>query len=216
MELADHRCVLVLHDHQANPHVHVGMKAESKHSLRLNPRKADLHHCRKVFAKRLRKWGVDAEANHQPLRGEQPNHADLWRGKPSRTGSAACVDGGVVPGRARPGLEAAKQIYRPDAESFSSPSFRGVEPPHHGALIQSNKWGKHYLSKHAIARRAAKAGHARDGVHVQKRRDKQVSVCGSRGVLVMHAEALCEHTEPSVAGACAARTSDFDGKLLVD
>ena len=41
-EFADHKYVMVLHDHQANPHVHVSVRAESKHAKRLNPRKADL------------------------------------------------------------------------------------------------------------------------------------------------------------------------------
>ena len=40
-ELADHKYVMVLHDHQANPHVHISVRAESKHGRRLNPRKAD-------------------------------------------------------------------------------------------------------------------------------------------------------------------------------
>ena len=42
-ELADHKVVMVLHDHQANPHVHISVRAESKHGKRLNPRKTDLH-----------------------------------------------------------------------------------------------------------------------------------------------------------------------------
>jgi len=41
-ELADHKYVMVLHDHQANPHVHISVRAESMHGRRLNPRKADL------------------------------------------------------------------------------------------------------------------------------------------------------------------------------
>jgi hypothetical protein len=40
-ELADHKYVMVLHDHQANPHVHISVRAESKHGKRLNPRKTD-------------------------------------------------------------------------------------------------------------------------------------------------------------------------------
>ena len=39
-ELADHKYVMVLHDHQANPHVHISVRAESKHGKRLHPRKA--------------------------------------------------------------------------------------------------------------------------------------------------------------------------------
>jgi hypothetical protein len=42
IELADHKYVMVLHDHQANPHVRISVRAESKHGKRLNPRTADL------------------------------------------------------------------------------------------------------------------------------------------------------------------------------
>ena len=69
IEFADHRYVMVLHDHQANPHVHLSVKAESKHGKRLNPRKADLHRWRETFAERLREWGIDAEATRQASRG---------------------------------------------------------------------------------------------------------------------------------------------------
>jgi hypothetical protein len=62
-ELADHKYVLVLHDHQANPHVHISVRAESKHGRRLSPRKADLHRWRETFAEKLRGWGIDAEAS---------------------------------------------------------------------------------------------------------------------------------------------------------
>jgi hypothetical protein len=61
-ELADHRYVMVLHDHQANPHVHLSVRAESNHGDRLNPRKADLQRWRKTFAERLRGWRIDAES----------------------------------------------------------------------------------------------------------------------------------------------------------
>jgi hypothetical protein len=47
-EFADHKYVMVLHDHQANPHVHLSLRAESKHGKRLNPRKADLHRWREL------------------------------------------------------------------------------------------------------------------------------------------------------------------------
>jgi hypothetical protein len=51
IELADHKYVMVLHDHQANPHVHISVRAESKHGKRLNPRKADLHRWRETFCR---------------------------------------------------------------------------------------------------------------------------------------------------------------------
>jgi hypothetical protein len=85
-EFADHRYVMVLHDHQANPHVHLSVKAESKHGERLNPRKADLHRWRETFAERLREWGIDAEATRQASRGEYRNRDELWRIKARQQG----------------------------------------------------------------------------------------------------------------------------------
>ena len=86
IEFEDHRYVMVLHDHQANPHVHLSVKAESKHGVRLNPRKADLHRWRETFAERLREWGVDAEATRQASRGEHRNRDELWQIKAREQG----------------------------------------------------------------------------------------------------------------------------------
>jgi hypothetical protein len=69
-ELADHRYVMGLHEHQANPHVHLSVRAESRHGKKLNPRKADLHRWRETFAERLRGHGVQADATRQITRGE--------------------------------------------------------------------------------------------------------------------------------------------------
>jgi hypothetical protein len=79
VELADHKYVMVLHDHQANPHVHISVRAESKHGKRLNPRKADLQRWRETFADKLRGWGVEAEATRQAIRGRSQNYEPLWR-----------------------------------------------------------------------------------------------------------------------------------------
>jgi len=86
IEFADHRYVMVLHDHQAHPHVHLSVKAESRHGQRLNPRKADLHRWRETFAQRLREWCVDAEATRQATRGEYRNRDALWRIKAREAG----------------------------------------------------------------------------------------------------------------------------------
>jgi hypothetical protein len=80
-ELADHKYVMVLHDHQANPHVHISVRAESKHGKRLNPHKADLHRWREIFAEKLRGWGIDAEASRQATRGRDRNYDELWQVK---------------------------------------------------------------------------------------------------------------------------------------
>ena len=85
-ELADHRWVMVLHDHQANPHVHLSVRAESRHGQRLNPRKADLQRWRETFAEKLRGWGVDAEATRQATRGQVRNYEPLWRLKAGEEG----------------------------------------------------------------------------------------------------------------------------------
>lgn len=86
VELADHKFVMVLHDHQANPHVHISVRAESRHGKRLNPRKADLHRWREVFAARLRERGVEAEATRQATRGAARNYPELWRVKAAEAG----------------------------------------------------------------------------------------------------------------------------------
>jgi len=86
IELADHKYVMVLHDHQANPHLHVSVRAESKHAKRLNPRKADLHRWRETFAEKLRDWGIDAEATRQATRGIVRNYEPLWRIKAREAG----------------------------------------------------------------------------------------------------------------------------------
>lgn len=88
IEFVDHRYVMVLHTHQANPHVHLSVKAESKHGQRLNPRKADLHRWRETFAERLREWGIDAEATRQAVRGAVRNYPELWRNKAAEEGRA--------------------------------------------------------------------------------------------------------------------------------
>jgi hypothetical protein len=85
-ELADHKYVMVLHDHQANPHVHISVRAESKHGRRLNPRKSDLQRWRETFAEKLRGYGVEAEATRQATRGQNQRPDALWRLKAQASG----------------------------------------------------------------------------------------------------------------------------------
>lgn len=85
-ELADHKYVMVLHDHQANPHVHISVRAESRLGRRLNPRKADLHRWRETFAEKLRGYGIEAEATRQATRGQTRNYDALWRLKARQDG----------------------------------------------------------------------------------------------------------------------------------
>lgn len=85
-ELAGHKSVMVLHDHQANPHVHISVRAESRTGRRLNPRKADLQRWRETFAEKLRGWGIEAEATRQATRGQSRNYEALWRCKAREEG----------------------------------------------------------------------------------------------------------------------------------
>ncbi len=86
IELKDHRYVMVLHEHQENPHVHLSVRAESMGGRRLNPRKADLHRWRETFAERLRGYGVEAEATRQATRGEGRRYENLWQRKAREDG----------------------------------------------------------------------------------------------------------------------------------
>ncbi len=100
VELKDHRWVMVLHDHQSNPHVHLSVRAESMHGQRLNPRKADLQRWRETFAERLRGWGIDAEATRQATRGQLHNYEPLWRLKAREEGRLRSSWAGLKSGAA--------------------------------------------------------------------------------------------------------------------
>jgi type IV secretory pathway VirD2 relaxase len=81
VELWNHRYVMVLHTHQANPHAHLPVRAEGKDGRRLNPRKADLRRWREAFAEKLRERGIEAEASPQITRGGSRRTERLWRRK---------------------------------------------------------------------------------------------------------------------------------------
>lgn len=91
-ELADHKYVMVLHDHQANPHVHISVRAESKSGKRLNPRKADLHRWRETFAEKLRGWGLEASATRQAQRHQFRDRQALWQIKAVAEGRSPLHD----------------------------------------------------------------------------------------------------------------------------
>ncbi|MBK7615631.1 MAG: conjugal transfer protein TraS [Burkholderiales bacterium] len=126
VELADHKYVMVLHDHQANPHVHISVRAESKHGKRLNPRKADLQRWRETFAEKLRGWGIDAEATRQATRGASRNYDPLWRVKAKEDGrlrsGPASAKVGVM---ARLTRAAALEAWRHIAEALAASGQTG-------------------------------------------------------------------------------------------
>lgn len=88
-ELANHRYVMVPHTHQANPHVHLSVRAEGKDGQRLNPRKTDLRRWRETFAEKLRELGIEAEASPQITRGGSRHTERLWHRKARDEGRVA-------------------------------------------------------------------------------------------------------------------------------
>jgi len=128
VELKDHAYVMVLHEHQANPHVHLAVRAESRFGARLNPRKADLHRWRETFAEKLRGWGVEAEATRQATRGANRQADPLWRVKARADGrlrhGGVALKGGASYRSSRFGaLEAWAHIAKA-LESSASPDDR--------------------------------------------------------------------------------------------
>ena len=144
IELADHKVVMVLHDHQANPHVHISVRAESKHGKRLNPRKADLHRWRETFAEKLRDRASRPRPRVRPRAGATETTTRC--GASRRARMVGCAPADRVPSRApmrsprglkrsRPGCKWAgrwpRQPTRPTAiwHARSPRSFRRCHRP---------------------------------------------------------------------------------------
>lgn len=64
-----HRYAMVLHTDQANPHVHMVVKAEDEQGRRLHVDKAMLRQWREDFARLIREQGVAANATPRVIRG---------------------------------------------------------------------------------------------------------------------------------------------------
>ncbi|MGY0193911.1 hypothetical protein ACWA7J_02430 [Leptothrix sp. BB-4] len=90
---------MVLHDHQANPHVHLSVRAESRRGRRLIPRKVDLARWRETFAEKLRELGIEAEASRRFVRGNTLRPETLWRLKAVGDGrlQRSARDAGAAP-----------------------------------------------------------------------------------------------------------------------
>lgn len=127
-ELEGHKYVMVLHDHQANPHVHISVRAESALGRRLNPRKADLQRWRETFAEKLRGYGIDAEATRQATRLQRRTPQPLWRLKARSDGrlrTEARAHGAANKARAQRGsaLTAWAQIRHALSQSSEAVDF---------------------------------------------------------------------------------------------
>jgi hypothetical protein len=120
-ELADHKHVMVLHDHQANPHVHISVRAESRHGRRLNPRKTDLHRWRETFAAKLRERGIEAEATRQATRGATYRYPELWQVKAGEEGRLWKTPAtGIKGAAAQASREEAQAAWREIAEALGT------------------------------------------------------------------------------------------------
>src|SRR3990167_3929264 len=91
-ELANHRYVMVQHTHQANPHVHISVRAEGRDGSRLSPRKEGLRRWRETFAERLRGLGIEAEASSQAVRGSRHHDERVWSKKRMQGRGSSAVD----------------------------------------------------------------------------------------------------------------------------
>jgi hypothetical protein len=118
-ELANHRYVMVLHAHQANPHVHLAVRAEGRDGKRLNPRKHDLRRWREVFAEKLRGWGIEAEASAQVARGSRHRNERLWQRKAYDEGRAG-NRGGYADAKLTPSRRHAAQAWCEIAKALAS------------------------------------------------------------------------------------------------
>jgi len=85
-EFAGFRYVMVLHEHQASPHVHLCVKNESTTGERLRHGLGDIKRWRETFADRLQEWGVDASATRKEVRGATRNFVPVWRLKANDEG----------------------------------------------------------------------------------------------------------------------------------
>ena len=118
-ELANHRYVMVLHTHQANPHLHLAVRAESRDGKRLNPHKQDLRRWREVFAEKLRGWGIEAEASSQVARGSRHRNGRLWQRKAYENGRAG-KRGGYADAKLAPARRNAAQARCEIAKALAS------------------------------------------------------------------------------------------------
>jgi len=134
-QFAGHKYVMALHTHQANPHVHLLVRAESDLGVRLNPRKADLHQWRMEFAAELRQRGIAAAASRQAARGVVKNYLNIWQVKAQEEGRL----------RNHGPSHKDRQVAR-DTRADALRAWSGVA----SALAQSDKWEDRDLARHVL------------------------------------------------------------------
>jgi hypothetical protein len=86
-EFDGHRWAWAFHSHQGHPHVHLIVRVEGRRGKRLDPRKADLHRWREVFAQALRDRGIAADATHRMVRGTVKNAEPIYAARARSAGT---------------------------------------------------------------------------------------------------------------------------------
>lgn len=86
-----HRYALVLHADQANPHVHLVVKAESESGKRLHIDKAMLRDWREQFAALMREQGIAANATPRAVRGRNRGKSPTGIFSAQRYGKSTAV-----------------------------------------------------------------------------------------------------------------------------
>ncbi|MBK1611863.1 conjugal transfer protein TraS [Rubrivivax gelatinosus] len=158
-ELAGHKYVMVLHDHQANPHVHLSVRAEGIDGRRLNPRKADLHRWRETFAEQLRQWGVEAEATRQGTRGVSRRYDALWQQKARAEGRLTRETRGPKSG------DSAQRTLRESHEAWSTvaAALRRSADPGDQRLARGVQAHLESLARQGAQRQTPPRGMSREG-----------------------------------------------------
>jgi hypothetical protein len=134
-QFAGHKYVMAMHTHQANPHVHLLVRAESDLGVRLNPRKADLHEWRMEFAAELRQRGIAAAASRQAARGVVKNYLNIWQIRAQGEGRL----------RNQRSSHKDNQMAR-DTRAEALRAWTAVA----AVLAQSDKWEDRDLAKHVV------------------------------------------------------------------
>lgn len=137
-ELANHRYVMVLHTHQANPHVHLAVRAEGRNGRRPNPRKQDLRRWREVFAERLRDLGIEAEATSKIARGSLHRNERLWERKAYDEGRGR-DRGGYADAKLTPARRHAAQAWCEIAKALAS-SEDGADRELGRSVVKYARW----------------------------------------------------------------------------
>jgi MobA/VirD2-like, nuclease domain len=91
-----HRYAMALHTDQANPHVHLVVKAENEYGKRLHIDKPMLREWREGFARAMREQGIAANATSRVIRGRNKGKARDGAFRAQRRGKSTAIHAKVT------------------------------------------------------------------------------------------------------------------------